>query len=170
MKHSKTMLAGAILLLVASIPALAMAQDSVFGQKMNKYLDEHPNMAAKVRADPSLLYDQQFRQAHPSLQIYMQNHPEVYQRMEQRGLGAYDSNHVWRSAGWFHDNDPAWLAHNHPEWAANHPEWGANHPGFDANHAAWVNNHPVADANHAAWVNNHPGAVEGYPDNHHHHQ
>ncbi len=144
MKLSKTRLAGAILLLAAAIPALAMAQNAEFGEKMNKYLNEHPKMAAKVRADPSLLYDKKFRRAHPELQQYMQDHPQVYKRMDERGLGAYDSGHTWRDASWWHEHDPGWINKNHPEWAASHPEWAANHQ-------EWTNNHlPANEAYHGS--------------------
>jgi hypothetical protein len=161
MKLSKTRLVGAILLLVAAIPALAMAQDAEFGEKMNKYLNEHPNMAAKVRANPSLLYDKQFREAHPELQQFMQTHPQVYERMDQRGLGAYDSSHTWRDANWWHQNDPGWAAKNHPEWAASHPEWAANHQ--EANHQEWTNNHlPANEAYHGS-----PNAQQAYHAQHH---
>jgi hypothetical protein len=134
MKHSKTMLAGLILLLAAALPSIAMAQQDVFGDKMNKFLNDHPDVAAKVRSDPSLLYSKQFRHEHPDLQTFMQNHPETYTRLEQHGVysgghgaGAYDQNHQWRSANWWHQNNPNWANQNHPEWAQSHPEWN-NHP------------------------------------------
>jgi hypothetical protein len=150
MKHPKTLLAGAILLLATAIASMAMAQTAEFGEKMNKFLNSHPDVAAKVRADPSLLYNKQFREEHPELQTFMQNHPNVYGKLAERGIGAYDSNHVWRDENWWHAHDPNWVSQHHPEWAQNHPEWGQNHAEVAPHPGTFVAHEPMAVSNEAA--------------------
>jgi hypothetical protein len=143
MKYSKTILAGATMLLAAAITSLALAQTPEFGERMNKFLNDHPDVAAKVRADPSLLMNRQFRHEHPELQTFMQNHPNDYRTLEAHGIGAYDSNHVWRDENWWHQNHPDWMYQNHPEWAANHPDWKAD----ENAHPEWFR-HPVEAMHH----------------------
>jgi hypothetical protein len=181
MKHPITLLAGAILLLATAIPSMTMAQESMFGQKMNHFLNAHPDVASKVRADPSLLYSKQFREQHPELQTFMQNHPEVYTRLEQKGIhpggfGAYDSNHMWRDSDWWHQHDPGWMYKNHPEWASNHPDWRADqtaHPEWFG-HPAGGYEHPVGGVEHPGTYGTAPatGTVEqtNQQQHHHHHQ
>src|SRR5208282_735779 len=88
MKYLKPILAGAILLF--AIPSMALAQESMYGEKMNKFLNDHPDVGEKVRANPSLLYDKHFREEHPDLQRFMQNHPEEYKRLNEHGAGPYN--------------------------------------------------------------------------------
>ncbi len=145
MKHAKTILAGAIAMLAAAaMPSMARAQASLFGEKLNRFLNEHPRLAETVRADPQLLYSKKFREQHPELQVFMQEHPEVYAQINRtiprqgehgpggRGPGAYDREHQWRDANWWHENDPNWANKNHPEWAESHPEWNKPRPVMEA--------------------------------------
>jgi hypothetical protein len=159
MKHPKTLLAGAILLFATAITSMAMAQQ--MGPKMDKFLNAHPDLAAKVRADPSLLYNKQFREEHPELQTFMQNHPNEYNRLAQHGVGAFDSGHVWRDEGWWHDHDPGWMYSHHPEWASNHPEWRADQTA----HPEWFR-HPVEAMHHEEAV--HHAEAEAHYQEHHH--
>jgi hypothetical protein len=142
-----------------------------YGQKMDRFLAAHPDVASKVREDPDLLYSKQFREEHPELQKFMQNHPNVYKKLDARigpspehamggpehGIGAYDQSHQWRDADWWHQHDPGWVNKNHPEWANNHPDW---------HEAAAVNEgyHPPA---HASEVE--PAPINQPPPPHHHH-
>ena len=41
------------------------------------YLDEHPDVARKLRKDPALIDNQQFVDSHPSLHTYLHDHPNV---------------------------------------------------------------------------------------------
>ncbi|HXN11623.1 MAG TPA: hypothetical protein VN865_00855 [Candidatus Acidoferrales bacterium] len=163
MKHPKTVVAGAIFFLATAISSMALAQQ--MGPKMDRFLNDHPELGAQVRANPSLLYDRQFRHDHPELETFMQNHPNEYKRLEQHGVGAYDSGHVWRDESWWHDHDPGWMYAHHPEWANNHPEWRA-----DANaHPEWFR-HPVEAMHHEEAVR-HAEAAEAHAQyNQHHHQ
>src|SRR5208282_372474 len=156
MKYLKPILAGAILLF--AIPSMALAQESMYGEKMNKFLNDHPDVGEKVRANPSLLYDKHFREEHPDLQRFMQNHPEEYKRLNEHGAGAYDEHHQWHDDGWWHDHEPNWVREHHPEWFDHHPEWG---PASSTN-APYGVGHP----GEVAAV---PGGEPPPPPHHHHH-
>ena len=60
-----------------------------YGESFNSFLNDHPNMAAKLRADPELLYDKNFRERNPGLQAYLETHPNVWGKIkaEQRSQG-----------------------------------------------------------------------------------
>ena len=46
---------------------------------MDQFLDGHPEIAEQVRKNPALLNDKKFVDAHPALQSYLQQHPQVRQ-------------------------------------------------------------------------------------------
>jgi translation initiation factor 2 beta subunit (eIF-2beta)/eIF-5 len=48
---------------------------------MNHFLDSHPEIAEQVRKDPGLLDNKKFVTAHPALQDYLQQHPEIHQEI-----------------------------------------------------------------------------------------
>jgi hypothetical protein len=169
MKHAKTLLAGAIAMLAAAAMAsMAMAQVREFGPDLSNFLGEHPRLAEEVRANPSLLDSPQFRRAHPELQQFMQQHPGSYYRADSmppgglRGPGAYDTNHQWRDANWWHANDPNWANKNHPEWAAAHPEWNKSQPES-------FKSQPVAQA-HPGMAATGAQAATGQPQKQGHHK
>ena len=49
---------------------------------MDRFLDSHPEIAEQVRKDPALLDNKKFVTAHPALQDYLQQHPEVRQEID----------------------------------------------------------------------------------------
>ncbi|MGA7871983.1 MAG: hypothetical protein WCA22_13945 [Candidatus Binatus sp.] len=165
MKHSKTMLAGLILLLAAAMPSMAMAQ---YGEpRLDHFLDSHPGMKTQLERNPDLIYNRNFRKQHPDLEAFMQNHPNVWGKLAGSGRwGAYGPDHNWHEADWWHEHDPGWLYKNHPEWAENHPDWRAD----QTNHPEWFR-HPIEAMHHEEAVHHeheeavhHEEAVE-----HHHH-
>jgi hypothetical protein len=50
---------------------------------MDSFLDGHPEIAAQVRKNPSLLTNEQFVKQHPELQAYLQQHPQVREQIAQ---------------------------------------------------------------------------------------
>jgi len=109
------------------------------------YLDEHPEVAHQLGANPSLADNPQFLATHPGLDEYLSKHPEVRQDLQQ---------HPYRfmSDEWRHDRDgyPGYGApvarfdrgylDEHPEVAAqlahdprlvDNPQYLATHPGLD---------------------------------------
>ncbi len=184
MKQSKTIVAGAILLLVTAMPSLAMAQYRE--QRLDNFLNGHPNVKAQLERDPGLIYDKRYREQHPELQQFMQEHPNVWGKLPNNARwGAYGPDHDWHESDWWHQHDPDWMYKNHPEWAENHPDWRGDgdydehHEWHDrnwwnANHPDWVNKHhpdwykhpyehPVAAEEHA-----HEEAVQQQEKHHHH--
>jgi hypothetical protein len=49
----------------------------------DQFLDNHPDLAAEIRNNPSLVNNQEFVQNHPALQQYLEQHPEVRQDLSQ---------------------------------------------------------------------------------------
>jgi len=78
---------------------------------MDQFLDGHPEIAEQVRKNPALLNDKKFVSAHPALQSYLQQHPQVRQEamenpnafmhQEQR----FDHQEGFRHAGQRFDHD-----------------------------------------------------------------
>lgn len=50
---------------------------------MDRFLDSHPEIAEQLRKDPLLLDNQKFLTAHPALQDYLQQHPEIRQEVAE---------------------------------------------------------------------------------------
>jgi hypothetical protein len=44
---------------------------------LDNYMANHPNLARKLRDNPSLINDQQFVRNHPNLHEYLRNHPDA---------------------------------------------------------------------------------------------
>jgi hypothetical protein len=133
-----------------------------YSERFNRFLNEHPNLKNRLASNPELVYDRRFRDEHPELRQFLQNHPSVWQKIARGpnmggggpgGWGDYDSNHQWRDANWWHENDRAWMYQHHPEWAENHPDWRAADGDFDDAHVwhdrGWWNE------NHRDWVGQH---------------
>lgn len=49
---------------------------------MDHFLDSHPEIAEQLRKDPSLVDNKNFVAAHPALQDFMQQHPEIRQDID----------------------------------------------------------------------------------------
>jgi hypothetical protein len=49
----------------------------------NDFLDQHPELAERLRQDPSLVNNPDFVADHPVLQQYMQQHPEVREELQE---------------------------------------------------------------------------------------
>jgi hypothetical protein len=62
-------MAGPVLAQMPMKPAAANADYS--------YFDSHPDVAKKLRKDPTLIDNQQFVDAHPGLHEYIKSHPNV---------------------------------------------------------------------------------------------
>jgi hypothetical protein len=54
-------------------------RDTNYGELMSfdKFLDGHREIAEQIRKDPSLVNNEDYVKAHPALQTYLQNHPDV---------------------------------------------------------------------------------------------
>lgn len=136
MKHLKPLLAVAIVMIAMAMPSISAAQYQE--ARLDKFLNDHPDVKAKLDRDPNLIYNKGFREQHPELQQFMQNHPSVWGKMPNHDRwGAYGPDHNWHEADWWHQHDPGWMYQNHPEWAENHADWR----GDQNSHPEWFR-HP----------------------------
>jgi hypothetical protein len=175
MKKSLTTLAA--IAFVGAISTTAFA--GPVGRFDNGYLDEHPEVAHQLGANPSLADNPQFLANHPGLDQYLSNHPEVRQDLQQHPY--HFMTDEWRLN---HGGNPGYgITHGevarfdngyldeHPEVAeqlardprlVDNPQFLATHPGMDE----YFRNHPEIREE----LQNHPDrfmAREGYYDNHH---
>lgn len=80
--------------LVWAAPAVAQTQNNATPQDrddltrqqlagFDQFLDSHPDLAAQIRNNPSLVNNQEFVENHSDLQQYLQQHPEVREDLQQ---------------------------------------------------------------------------------------
>jgi hypothetical protein len=145
------------------------------GRFDNGYLDEHPEVAHQLGANPGLADNPHFLATHPGLDAYLSQHPEIRTDLQQ---------HPYRfmSDEWRHDErgygitrgevgrfDSGYLD-EHPEVAeqlahdprlVDNPQFLATHPGLDE----YFRNHPEIRTE----LQEHPDRFmtrEGYYDGH----
>jgi hypothetical protein len=133
-------------------------------QSFQWFLAHHPNIAETLARNPELLYDANWRSRFLSLQQYLANHPYEWQELNGENWaegptrtqwGAYDDQHRWRDAYWWHQNNPNWFYDNHQDWASLDSRWLDKDGAYDQQHRWhygewWYNQNPN-------WVtNNHP--------------
>src|SRR5882757_1234539 len=172
MKQFRIIGAVAILLLAMGLPSTSMAK-MYNSARLDHWLNEHQGIKNKLAANPNLIYNKDFREDHPELRTFLQNHPDVWKKLGPgpggvaggpRGWGDYDDHHEWRDADWWHDHDRGWMYRHHPEWVENHPNWRHDDGDWDdahawhdrnwwnENHRDWVERrHPDWERQHDAW-------------------
>ena len=109
------------------------------GRFDNGYLDEHPEVAHQLGANPSLADNPQFLATHPGLDEYMSKHPEVRADLQQ---------HPYRFMS--------------DEWRHDHREWNGARPLATTDH--YMDSHPEV----AQQLEKNPGLIDnrGYLDSH----
>lgn len=70
--------------------------------QLDRFLDQHREIAEQVRKDPSLLNDQKFVKSHPALRTYLQEHPELRQDLKENPKAFAD----WESRDRRDENGP----------------------------------------------------------------
>jgi hypothetical protein len=50
---------------------------------LDRFLDQHPQLAQQIRQNPSLINNEEFVENHPELQQYLQQHPEVREELRE---------------------------------------------------------------------------------------
>ena len=175
MKKSLTALAA--LAFAGAIASAAFAEGPV-GRFDNGYLDEHPEVAHQLGANPSLADTPQFLATHPGLDDYLSQHPEVRQDLQQHPYhfmsDEWRRDHGYGGGYGITHGEVARFDHGyldeHPEVAeqlardprlVDNPEFLATHPGLDE----YFKNHPEIRSE----LQHHPDhfmAREGYYDGH----
>src|ERR1700687_3048523 len=94
----------------------------IYDTPFNGFLNGHQDVASDLRRDPELLYDRAYRNDHRELAQFLTDHPRVWASLsaqhETSGpgterLGAYDNQHQWHDANWWHQNSPDWFWSHH---------------------------------------------------------
>jgi len=160
-KSTKTAItAFAASLLVGALSSAAMAQNNPVANFDQGYLDEHPQVAQQLSANPNLVDDPQYMEHHPGLQRYLANHPEVRADIKQHPDAFMNREDQFNGAhpgaagnGYGYGNQGAagrfdrGFLDEHPEVAqqlaanpslADNPQYLANHPGLQQ----YLTNHP----------------------------
>jgi hypothetical protein len=51
--------------------------------RFDRFLDDHHDIAQRLRSDPSLVNDQDYLEDHPDLQTYLQQHPGIREEIKE---------------------------------------------------------------------------------------
>ncbi len=154
MKHLRSTLALAVVIFAMAMPSISAAQ-FYHEERLDHFIDSRPDLRNQLQHNPNLIYNKAWRERHPDLESFMQQHPNTWGKLEgSNRYGAYGPDHAWHESDWWHQNDPGWMYKNHPEWAEAHPDWKRDADGdFDEHHEwhdrSWWNDH------HPDWVNAH---------------
>jgi hypothetical protein len=139
-------------------------------QTFRWFLANHPNIARALARNPGLLYNADWRRQHPQLEQYLDNHPYVWQALNneywstgptETQWGDYDDQHQWRDAYWWHQNNPDWFYNNHPDWLSLNPRWRDRDGDYDQQHVWhygqwWYNRDPNwVTTRHPDWLRQH---------------
>ncbi len=118
------------------------------------YLDSHPEIAAQLRRDPSLINDKNYLKANPSLREFLEDHPNTRQELKETpdyfmarerrfDRNERGDNDITRTELRNFDN----YLDKHPEVAKelqrnprliDNPKYVAGHPGLKE----WLDHHP----------------------------
>lgn len=141
----------------------------------NGYLDEHPEVARQLGANPGLADNPQFLANHPGLDSYLAHHPEVRQELQQHPYRFMSDE--WKDQRWDHGYGPHPLANTdhyldqHPEVAQqlnqhpgliDDPKYLADHPGLHD----FLATHPVARAEWKSHPDRYMHREDRYERNH----
>ena len=161
MKHYRTVLATAVVLFAMAMPSISAAQ-YYHEEKLDRFISQRPELKKQLERNPNLIYNKEWRERHPDLREFMQNHPQTWGKLPGHDRwGAYGPDNGWHEADWWHDHDRDWFYRHHPEWAENHPEW-RDDGDWDDQHHEWHDRD---------WRNDHhPDWVERYHPNWYKHQ
>jgi len=69
--------------LAGTLSSAAMAQNNPVTRFDNGYLDQHPEVAKQLAANPSLVDNGQFMASHPGLREYLEDHPTIRADLKQ---------------------------------------------------------------------------------------
>jgi len=137
---------------------------------MDQFLDGHPEIAEQLRKNPALLNDKKFVNAHPALQSYLQQHPQVRQEAIENPNAFMHQEQRFDHQGGFgqngqrfdHDTQRGELA-NFGQFLGGHENIAqqiSKNPSL-VNNAEYMENHPELKA----YLRAHPGVQEELKEN-----
>ncbi len=130
----------------------------------DNFLNTHPEIAERLRNDPSLVNNREFVENHPALQQYLQQHPEIREEISRNPNGFMDQQERFdrREDRRDHDVTRGELA-NMDRFMDNHPEIAEQlrkDPSL-VNNREFVENHLALQQ----FLAEHPGVREEYKEN-----
>ena len=164
MKFWMSIAAAALFCVLGVAPVFAQSAR----QDLQEYINDHP----ELQKNPSLINNPNYLARHPKLNHFLQTHPNVDRKRYGR-MGAYDHNHQWRDADWWHQNDPNWVYQNHRDWIQQNPSW-MNSGDYDDSHRWhnrewWEHNDPNwVRKRHPNWAREHRYAPPPHYEAEHH--
>jgi uncharacterized protein YukE len=137
---------------------------------MDQFLDGHPEIAEQLRKNPALVNDKKFVNAHPALQSYLQQHPQVRQEAIENPNASMHQEQRFDHQGGFgqnggrfdHDTQRGELA-NFGQFLGGHENIAqqiSKNPSL-VNNAEYMENHPELKA----YLQAHPGVQEELKEN-----
>ena len=149
--------------------APAFSQSAQDEAQFQRYVNAHPGLRADLRKDPNLVNDPYWLSKHQGFVGWLNQHPNM--RNQAFSMGAYDNNHQWHNADWWHHNDPDWMYDHHPEWVRDNPAWRNDGDWDDQHHWHdrnwWVNNnHAWVEQHHPNWAEIREERQEEYQKHH----
>jgi len=139
-------------------------------QTFQYFLAYHPDISRALALNPGLLYNAAWRSDNPALQQYLESHPYEWQALNNANWstgpaetqwGYDDSQHQWRDAYWWHQNDPNWFYDNHQDWSSLDSRWLVEDGAYDQQHQWhygewWYNQNPSwVTTSHPMWLSQH---------------
>jgi hypothetical protein len=124
-----SLLASILGLLLYVVPAHAQYGNLPNQAAWNQYLGNHPKTAAELQANPSLIYNSNWRSQHPEFETWANKHPEDWKALRQPSswqnkYGAFDkSDNQWHDQNWWYHHKPQSAYQDHPDWWQSHRDW-----------------------------------------------
>ena len=156
MKRSITILSAIIF--SGAMSSIAMAQTPGEMANFNHFLDNHPELAQRLAADPRLADNPQFLANHPGLQNFLAQHPGVSAQLDAEpghfinreghyewahsggpitaGPGIYSGPVARFDNGYLDEHPEVAQQLGHEPRLADNPQFLATHPGLDSYLAA----------------------------------
>lgn len=127
---------------MAQYPGMSLASGLPNSSAFHNWAKGHPKAAAKLEANPSLMYSKAWRQKHPHFQHFIENHPGDWKALKQNSSRYFNpayNNYLSQHPAWGNQvrqnpelmYDPAWRA-QHPQFSnymKQNPNWWQSTPG-----------------------------------------
>jgi hypothetical protein len=181
MKKPVTLLSALAVTLMMAMPAAAQYVTKGEIENFNAFLNAHPNTAAELHRNPSLVDNANFLQQRPELHSYLAEHDQLRKAIQTHpGQFMYSKgrySYGWGRGGW----NPAWShqpsreewerMHNYGYYDPDDRQWHSRE-WWEHHRADWVKkHHPRWEAanteqreNYEEWQEHHPGDAGDHQD------
>src|ERR1700758_4750537 len=80
MKHLRILVAGAVVLIAMAMPSISAAQDH-HEERLDHFINDRPAIKRELEQNPNLIYNREWRERHPDLREFMNNHPQIWGKL-----------------------------------------------------------------------------------------